>query len=141
MMLPNTSDRIVEQYGKTGLNPYWEGLLPERERSCLAGFDFACECYRNAFLNMIGEVDEEEFEIFPEVKKKVYKYTQTNVEEHIASDREQYIVALLEDAEDKEYSENYRKELEKAREEFGKEIADLYGLEEDANGIQIISAY
>ena len=46
MMLPNTSDRIVEQYGKTGLNPYWEGLLPERERSCLGGFDFACQLPR-----------------------------------------------------------------------------------------------
>ncbi len=130
MMLPNTKDRIIEQGNKKGLNPYWVGLLPKEKDLRLIGFDHACECYKNAFLNMIDEVDAEEFEIFPEVKKKVFKYTQTTVEEQIASDREQYIVALIENVPDAEYADAYKKELEKAREEFGEDIADLYGLGE-----------
>lgn len=130
MMLPNTEDRIIEQGNKKGLNPYWVGLLPEKEDLRLNGFDYACECYKNAFLNIIEEVDAEEFEIFPEVKKKAFKYVQTNVEEQIASDREQYIVALIENIPDAEYADAYKKALEKAREEFGEDIADLYGLGE-----------
>ena len=131
MMLPNTKDRIIEQGNKKGLNPYWVGLLPKEKYLSLTGFDYACECYKNSFLNMIDEVDAEEFEIFPEVKKKVFKYTQTNVEEQVALDREQYIVALIENVLDAEYADAYKKELEKARKEFGKDIADLYGLEGD----------
>lgn len=132
MMFPSESEeRIVTQNGKKGLNPYWVGLLSPLETAQLKAFDFACETYTNAFQSYLDDFeDAEESETFLNAKKEITQLVQEKTGRQVDAMREDFIISMIESIEDSVYEGIYKAELAKARKEFGRGIADLYGLED-----------
>ena len=117
---------ICANDGRKVLNPYWEGLLDSQKKAFLSGYDIATENCDSAFDALREEV--EDAPVKNTFAQDVIDDTQGFVTNSIERNRQEFVVALVEEMDDSEFEKNY----ETAFAETLKEEPDLCRFSETA---------
>lgn len=99
-------EKIIETAdGKKTLNIYWEGLLDSQKKAFLFGYDIATEHCDSAFDALREEV--EDAPVKNTFAQGVIDDTQGFVTNSIERDRQEFVVALIEEMDDSEFEKSY----------------------------------
>lgn len=106
MIETDVRKKIVETAdGKKTLNVYWEGLLDSQKKAFLFGYDIATEHYNSAFDSLREQL--EDAPVKNAFAQDVIDDTQGFITNSIERDRQEFVVALIEEMDDSEFEKNY----------------------------------
>ena len=116
MIETDVREKIIETTdGKKTLNVYWEGLLDNQKKAFLFGYDIATEHYNSAFDSLREEV--EDAPVKNTFAQGVIDDTQGFVTNSIERDRQEFVVALIEEMADEEFEKRYEEAFPEALKE------------------------
>ena len=116
MFETNVREKIIETAdGKKTLNVYWEGLLDSQKKAFLFGYDIATENYNSAFDSLREQL--EDAPVKNTFAQDVIDDTQGFVTNSIERDRQEFVVALIEEMSDEEFEKSYETSFAEALKE------------------------
>ena len=113
----NTEEMIVKTFtGEEILNPYWEGLLDQHGRDVLAGYTIAIEQCDTMFGELMDQLEESPVRntAAQEAIQDCHEYAKS----FFAGDREEVVIAMIDEMEDDVYQKNYEKAYQEALKEY-----------------------
>lgn len=106
MFETNVREKIIETAdNKKTLNVYWEGLLDSQKKASLFGYDIATEHYNSAFDSLREQL--EDAPVKNAFATDVIDDTQGFITNSIERDRQEFVVALIEEMDDSEFEKSY----------------------------------
>ena len=113
MFETNVREKIIETAdGKKTLNVYWEGLLDSQKKAFLFGYDIATEHSNSAFDSLREQL--EDAPVKNTFAQDVIDDTQGFVTNSIERDRQEFVVALIEEMDDSEFEKSYEEAFAEA---------------------------